>query len=142
MDTSILDCHVAQPVTYPARPINGGPLEKAPTKHGDWCYEPKINGWRVLVHAPTGSMFNRHGDRLSIAAEFEPGLRHVKQSPFEWLDCEGLERRHSLGRGSLVVLDWVTASLSYEQRRAALVDAFQAFEAKLIRENRVWLVPS
>jgi len=87
-------------------------------------------------------MFNRHGNRLSIAAEFEPGLRQVKQSPFEWLDCEGLERRHSLGRGSLVVLDWVTASLGYEQRRAALVEEFQSFEAKSIKENRVWLVPS
>ncbi len=47
-------CVVAvQPVTYPARPINGGPLELAPPNPGRWCYEPKYNGWRALVHAPT-----------------------------------------------------------------------------------------
>ena len=49
------------PITYPARPINGGPLEKARPKHGEWFYEPKYNGWRALVHVPTGTMFNRHG---------------------------------------------------------------------------------
>jgi hypothetical protein len=32
-----------RPLTYPARPINGGPLEWAPPKPGPWCYEPKYN---------------------------------------------------------------------------------------------------
>ena len=35
---------VVQPGTYPARPINGGPLELAPPKPGRWYYEPKYNG--------------------------------------------------------------------------------------------------
>jgi hypothetical protein len=39
-----------------------------------------------------------------------------------WADCEALERRHNLGRGTLVVLDVVpeSSTLSYEQRRAHL----------------------
>ena len=40
------------------------------------------------------------------------------------------------------MLDWVAASLTYEERRTALVGAFQSFDAKVIEENRVWLVPS
>ena len=37
-------------------------------------------------------------------------------------DCKALERRHNLGRGTLVVLDFVPESGAppYEQRRAAL----------------------
>jgi hypothetical protein len=37
-----------------------------------------------------------------------------------WADCEALERRHNLGRGTLVVLDVVPESEtpSYEKRRA------------------------
>ncbi|MDR3405862.1 MAG: hypothetical protein P4L99_25475 [Chthoniobacter sp.] len=39
-----------------------------------------------------------------------------------WADCEALERRHNLGRGTLVVLDVVPESGTpgYEQRRALL----------------------
>ena len=39
-----------------------------------------------------------------------------------WADCEALERRHNLGRGTLVVLDVVPkfGTPSYEQRRAML----------------------
>jgi len=39
-----------------------------------------------------------------------------------WADCEALERRHNLGRGTLVVLDVIPESSAptYEQRRAML----------------------
>ena len=49
--------------TYPARPLNGGPFDKAPPKRGAWAAEPKFNGWRALVHIPSGTIFNRHGER-------------------------------------------------------------------------------
>jgi len=41
-----------------------------------------------------------------------------------WADCEALERRHNLGRGTLVVLDLVPESgtARYEARRAVLED--------------------
>ena len=60
--------------TYPARPVNGGSLERALPKSGQWHYEPKYNGWRALVHAPSGTLFNRYGQRLSIQREFSAAL--------------------------------------------------------------------
>lgn len=103
---------------YPARPVNGGPLPKAPPKSGLWYYEPKVNGWRALVHVPTGTMFNRHGERLSIEAEFATATQLLREhfSPYEWLDCEALERRHGLGRGSLIILDIVLPVKTYSER--------------------------
>jgi len=106
-----------KPLTYPARPVQGGPLDKARAKPpGIWYYEPKYNGWRALVHVPTGTMFNRKGEQLSIAAEFAAPLTQLQCTAFEWLDCEALDRRHGLGRGSLVVLDEPGSRLPYEDR--------------------------
>jgi ATP-dependent DNA ligase len=104
-----------RPPTYPARPISGGALELAPPKSGRWFYEPKYNGWRALVHAPTGSMFNRYGQALSLAAEFGRALEHLRAMSLradgiEWFDCEALDRRHALGRGTLLVFDYVELS--------------------------------
>ena len=82
----------AHPPTFPARPIRGGKLELAPKKSGVWFAEPKYNGWRALVHTPTGAMWNRHGQRLTIEREFESALdqlRPLAESGFVWADCEG-----------------------------------------------------
>jgi hypothetical protein len=114
---------VPSPPTYPARPIGGGRLELAPKKPGVWHAEPKYNGWRALVHCPTGAMWNRHGGRLTIAHEFESALdqlRSLSNQGLEWADCEALERRHAIGRGTLVVLDWVVESATYLERREFL----------------------
>ena len=106
--------------TYPMRPINGGRFDLAYPKRGEWFYEPKYNGWRALVHAPTGTMFNRHGERLTIASEFKESLAMLKESPVaEWFDMEGLDRRHNLCRGSLVILDALLPG-TYRERRAVL----------------------
>lgn len=106
---------------YPARPLNGGPLQFAPQKCGKWAYEPKYNGWRMLVHAPSSTCWNRHGQRMSIAAEFKVALAHLRTLRFTWLDCEALERRHNLGRGSLVVFDYLdTPEAPWILRREAL----------------------
>ncbi len=112
-------------ITYPARPIQGGRLELAPPKRGLWYAEPKLNGWRALIHTPTGTMWNRHGALLTIADCFRPALgalAKLADRGLVWADCEALERRHNLGRGTLVVLDVVPESgtPSYEQRRAML----------------------
>ena len=112
-------------ITYPARPIQGGRLELAPPKRGLWYAEPKLNGWRALIHTPTGTMWNRHGTLLTIADCFRPALATLAKLASRglvWADCEALERRHNLGRGTLVVLDVVPESgtPSYEQRRAML----------------------
>jgi ATP-dependent DNA ligase len=115
-------------ITYPARPISGGRLELAPPKRGDWAVEPKFNGWRVLVHAPTGTAYNRHGKPLSISEEFCHACATLRcaweRDPrLEWIDCEGLERRHGLGKGALVVLD-VVSEETYSARRSILEEAF------------------
>jgi hypothetical protein len=116
-------------ITYPARPIQGGRLELAPPKRGLWYAEPKLNGWRALIHTPTGTMWNRHGALLTIADCFRPALgalAKLASRGLVWTDCEALERRHNLGRGTLVVLDVIPESgaLSYEQRRALLESLF------------------
>lgn len=108
--------------SYPLRPSNGGPLHLARPKRGQWTYEPKINGWRALVHAPTSRMWNRRGERLSIEYEFAAVLEAIRTADLppemEWLDCEALERRHDLGRGSLVILDYLAPDkTTYDERR-------------------------
>ena len=112
-------------LTFPARPIQGGRLELAPAKRGLWFAEPKLNGLRALIHTPTGTMWNRHGTLLTIADCFQPALATLAKLASRglvWADCEALERRHNLGRGTLVVLDVIPESStpSYEQRRAML----------------------
>lgn len=158
------------PITFPARPMNGGRLELAPAKRGDWAVEPKLNGWRVLVHAPTMTAFTRHGERLTIAREFAAALRTLRGIgdcyEIDWFDCEGLERRHGIGRGALLVLDAVIPG-SYWDRRdrlrgaigeplpidtqptpdsVSLVSSFPITEAAAVyvrlRElNQLWLAP-
>ena len=114
-------------LTYPARPIQGGRLELAPPKRGVWYAEPKFNGWRALVHCPSGTMWNRHGSRLSIAHCFTEALdelRELSEEGLLWADCEALERRHDLARGTLILLDAISSdpkfTPTYQQRRAFL----------------------
>ena len=112
-------------ITYPARPIQGGRLELAPLKRGLWYAEPKFNGWRALIHTPSGTMWNRHGALLTIAESFRPALAALATRAnrgLVWADCEALERRHNLGRGTLVVLDVIPESGTpiYTARRAML----------------------
>ncbi len=116
---------VLTPFTFPARPIQGGKLDKAPKKTGLWFAEPKYNGWRALVHCPSGTMWNRHGGRLSIAGEFASPLRELRrlaEAGLVWADCEAMGRRHKVGCGTLIVLDWVPEDGSpvYEERRKFL----------------------
>lgn len=136
-----------RPISFPARPLNGGRLELAPAKRGEWAVEPKLNGWRVLVHAPSMMAFTRHGETLSITREFAPALRAIREvgesSVIEWFDCEGLERRHGIGRGSLVVLDAVMPGRYQDRRnrlRAALGEPLP-IDAPPVADS-VTLVPS
>ena len=112
-------------ITYPARPIQGGRLDLAPPKRGLWYAEPKLNDWRAIIHTPTGTMWNRHGTRLTIADCFRPALAALAKLASRglvWADCEALERRHNLGRGTLVVLDVIpdSGAPSYTARRVML----------------------
>ena len=149
---------IPPPPTYPARPVNGGPLHLARPKSvglggSPWYYEPKFNGWRALVHVPTGAMFNRKLERLTIEREFAPSLAVLHNSPFVWLDCEALERRHGLGRGSLIVLDAVATETGYNlhqqdyRRRHDLLGKYflglglEFLEPETITPGRAFLCP-
>jgi hypothetical protein len=114
--------------TYPARPVNGGAFNYGSIR-GGWKYEPKYNGWRALVHTPTGAMFNRRGERLSIEREFAEALFRFDEFP-EWLDCEALDRRHGIGRGALIVLDLLDVPNTRSGQRPILIDYF---------DRRSWL---
>lgn len=135
-----------KPPFHPARPVNGGPLDKARPKIGLWLYERKWNGWRVNVHVPSLACFNRHGEPLSIAHEFGPALQELQRAlakaqnrlhaadlhgrdrliaqEAEWADCEGLERRHKRGQGSLIVLDLPMLNLPLQKRGFILREIF------------------
>src|SRR5215472_12059004 len=110
------------PPTYPARPLNGGALELAGEKRGEWYAEPKWNGWRALVHIPTGAMFNRNLERLSIESEFTDALAQLREafSLHQWADCEALHRRHHIGKGSLILLDLLCLHATYVERQALI----------------------
>ena len=138
-------------ISYPARPIQGGKLDRAPKKIGLWYAQPKYNGWRAVVHCPSGTMWNRHGGRLSIAHEFDAALRELKklsERGLVWADCEAMERRHKVGRRSLIVLDWIPDSESptYEERRAFLESLLPLERMSLgegtMPEDSVLLAPS
>ena len=140
-------------LTYPARPIQGGRLELAPPKRGLWYAEPKLNGWRTLIHTPSSTMWNRHGTLLTIAACFRPALAtlaSLANRGLVWADCEALERRHNLGRGTLVVLDMVPESgtPTYEQCRAILESmlpinaVFSGDTSRPVPSDAVMLIPT
>ena len=111
----------------------------------------KLNGWRALVHCPSGTMWNRHGGRLSIAGEFASPLRELRKFSgrgLVWADCEAMGRRHKIGCGTLIVLDWIAedASPIYEERRAFLeklvpLETMSAGEGA-IPANSLLLTPS
>ena len=110
------------PITYPARPAKGG-FDPARPLPGDWRYEPKLNGWRTLLHLPTGALYNRHGEALSIGNQFRWAVGELVTrfgNEYTWLDCEALERRHGLLQGWLIVLDLVVPDVPYLERRERL----------------------
>lgn len=112
------------PITYPARPAKGG-FDPAHPLPGDWRYEPKLNGWRTLLHRPTGALYNRHGEALSIGSQFRwaVGELNTRFSDFTWIDCEALERRHGMLQGWLIVLDLVVPEIPYLERRQMMAAA-------------------
>ena len=109
-------------ISYPARPTNGGSLEYAAPKRGLWMWEPKINGHRVMLHLPTLTMFNRHGDVYTHGSMFKTAAAKAGGlfQDRNWLDCEALGLRGPLGRGSLVVLDVPVKHVTQGDRKGAI----------------------
>jgi hypothetical protein len=91
-------------------------------------------------------MWNRQGQQLSIADEFNDALEQLSRSQLSWPDCEGLERRHSIGRGTLVILDVIEPNLTAAERYHLLVEEAMRLGWPTLRlgekpePNRVYLM--
>jgi ATP-dependent DNA ligase len=138
------------PPTYPARPCNGGALESAPPKVGEWSFEPKYAGWRALIHVPTGAMYNRQLQRLSIEPEFYRALHTLcatlSAQAFQWVDAEALARCSNV-RGALIVFDVIPgdglAHATYLDRHKWLKTVLAVHELDELPEpESVLLAPS
>ena len=132
------------PITFPARPLNGGRFGLV-AKKATYLWSPKFNGWRTLIHVPTGAMFNRQGEELTITNEFDEAVETLSHSSIEWLDCEALERRHDIGRGSLIVLDAIVSILTAGERYQLLIKETERLQWPILaigerpKPNQVYL---
>lgn len=134
-----------QLISYPARPLAGGRLGLVP-KPNVHLWSAKLNGWRAPIHTPTGTMWNRHGQELTIADEFSDALNALSCCRIPWLDCEALERRHHIGQGTLIVLDQIVPDLPANERHRQLLGESVRLGWPLLRvgdrpePNRVYLL--
>jgi ATP-dependent DNA ligase len=137
------------PPTYPARPTNGGALGSALPKIGEWSFEPKYDGWRALIHVPTGAMFNRQLQRLSVQYQFGPAVNAMRSAldaeAFEWVDAEVLLRRSNV-RGTIIVFDLIPKSgwhPTYLQRHTWLKAVLEVHQPdQKPADNSLLLAPS
>jgi hypothetical protein len=117
-------------VGYPPAPSNGGALQGAPPKVGAWSWEPKFDDRRVVIHTPTGTIWNQYGE-LSIGhrerEKFADALARLRKCDFEWIDGGLMEYRHDMMRGSVIVFDNMDIERPYYYRRAALQVEFEQF---------------
>ena len=131
--------------TYPARPLSGGRFGLLP-KPNVHLWSTKLNGWRAPVHTPTGTLWNRQGQELTIAEEFTGALEALSCCRFPWLDTEALERRHHIGQGTLIVIDLIEPTLAASERYGQLLEESVRLGWPLLRlgekpePNRVYLL--
>lgn len=97
---------------YLPAPINGGPLDTAPPKIGEWAWQPKVDDWRAKLHVPSQTLWNQYGKLSTVAQQGKLNVAlgwialHAPKA-VEWLDCGIMENRHDLMRGCIVVFDWI-----------------------------------
>jgi len=111
--------------SFPAYPTNGGRMEAAPKKIGEWVYQSKIDDWHGIVHVPTSLIWNQDGKPSSIAEKFVAALAILKSKrfAFEWLDVGLMNNRHDMMRGCILVFDYIpTAGCNhpFSERRKLL----------------------
>jgi hypothetical protein len=127
-----------KPICYPPAPLNGGPLEHAPAKVGEWVWQPKVDDWRAVIHTPTRTIWNQYGQLSSFTQtdKFAVALDRIAVVSFaaEWLDVGLMENRHNMMRGCIVVLDLIGSPSSkqswpFHERRAHLEAMFGVLPA-------------
>jgi hypothetical protein len=109
--------------TFPARPKSGGRFDPD-MLFGHWFYQPKYNGWRAFIDLEADLVFNRHGELMSIGDGFKRAIDSIRYMclslGIKHLDAEALERRHDVGRGSLILLDLPAVTEDLETRMEML----------------------
>jgi hypothetical protein len=116
---------------YPPAPQNGGPLEFAPDKIGDWAWQPKVDDWRAEANVETSQIWNQYGELSTVAQQgkvsvaFEK-LRELTRAFDGWrvFDIGIMENRHDLMRGSIIVFDVMDTTAIHSERRAILERVF------------------
>ena len=59
-----------------SRPNNGG---KPYSLLGEWKYEPKWNGRRVMLHCPSGVVYGKMGQELSTSAKLGTAIKLARK---------------------------------------------------------------
>jgi len=144
-------------ICYPPAPLNGGRLESAPPKVGEWVWQPKVDDRRVVIHAPSQTIWNQYGalsvgnkDKFKFQIALDVITAAWKQLPYlEWFDAGLMEYRHDMMRGCIVIFDLICRPLIYTRRRELLNSAFQilpSYISKKLGDNKpirdsVFLIP-
>lgn len=118
-----------QPICFPPAACNGGPLETAPPKVGEWVWQPKVDDWRAIIHAPSGTVWNQYGKLSSITGKFAVALESLHKNfskliMGQWLDVGMMENRHDLMRGCIIVFDLVEPVYDQQGRYGLLKQMF------------------
>ena len=117
-------------ICFPPAALNGGPLDTAPPKVGQWAWQPKIDDRRVVIHVPSRTIWNQYG-QLSVAQDsqkFEGALDALQResdnsSSLEWLDCGLMEYLNDMMRGCIVIFDMIIPEIPFDLRRGMLQTA-------------------
>jgi hypothetical protein len=121
-------------VSYPPAPQNGGAIDLAPDKIGDWVWQPKIDDWRGVINTATGQIWNQYGQPSTVAMQGKITIAFAELqqmaaemplsfgSPKLW-DVGIMENRHDLMRGCIVIFDLMDTVYPHKLRRTILEQA-------------------
>lgn len=115
--------------SYPVRPVDIGPLPDSifsATPH-DYAWQPMVNAERVVIHAPSQTVWNRHGRPFPLRPDYQPALALLAEMPFDWLDCGVMGLRIPYGKGNIVLFDIMGERGTYTERRHLLEDVAREF---------------
>jgi hypothetical protein len=136
-------------ICYPPAPLNGGPLESAPAKVGTWIWQPKPNDERVVIHAPSRTIWNQYGQPYTKAEAFQVALDRLETVSFfaEWLDAGTTFKEGGTLSGCIIVFDLIERGLTFDERRERLAVTFDPlpWATELVgtaeARNQVYLIP-
>lgn len=141
-------------VSYPPAPQNGGALDLAPDKIGDWAWQPKVDDWRGVANVETGQVWNQYGElstvekqgKIAVALGKLQTLTRAFYGGGRLWDIGIMENRHDLMRGCIIVFDVMDTTAIHSERRFNMERVFPLLPiASRLLENgqvrdRVYLI--